>query len=497
VIGRYSYLLNYLTSPRRFLPVCAGLVLTVLLLAGCQGFNPLDLTPQPGITPSPSPSPAAIPTRTPTRPALTPTPLPTSSLGVTASQLSGLKIRFWHTRAEQLDGGDILETLVSEFNRDNPWGISVDTAQFGSYGEIFQAVQTSLYGQLPDLLVGYNYQAAGLDFSGGRLVDLNLYVEDPVWGLTPAEAGDYYPAFWAQDLVDGKRLGIPFYRSVQLIYYNQTWAEELGFKSPPANAQDFAEQACAAAEAVKAAGVSEGGWAINTDPPSMLGWIYAFGGQVTDQSSPGYAFSSIETGRAIQFLYQLYDQGCAWVAASRYPNQEFASRQALFITGSVSGLPAQVQAFQQAGSGDRWTAIPFPPASESGVTGPALVAYGPSFSVMKTTPEVQLASWLFLRWLVSPENQVRWSHSYAAFPPRESVQDLLADYAALHPQWAAALNLLPYARVEPALPSWGSVRWALSDAGGFLFSPFFSVEQLPDLVQELDRTAAELHRQSR
>jgi hypothetical protein len=53
--------------------------------------------------------------------------------------------------------------------------------------------------------------------------------------------------------------------------------------------------------------------------------------------------------------------------------------------------------------------------------------------------------------------------------------------------------MLPSARSEPPFPSWGTVRWAVSDAATQLFRYYFTARQVPELLKLLDQTAAELH----
>ncbi|PIZ25991.1 MAG: ABC transporter substrate-binding protein, partial [Chloroflexi bacterium CG_4_10_14_0_8_um_filter_57_5] len=45
-----------------------------------------------------------------------------------------------------------------------------------------------------------------------------------------------------QDPVNGQRLGAPAQRSARFLFYNQTWARELGFSAPPATADEFRQQ---------------------------------------------------------------------------------------------------------------------------------------------------------------------------------------------------------------------------------------------------------------
>ena len=79
----------------------------------------------------------------------------------------------------------------------------------------------------------------------------------------------------------------------------------------------------------------------------------------------------------------------------------------------------------------------------------ALVVYGSSFIVFQSGDVTQLASWLFIRWILSAENQARWVQSTGLFPLRGSTMNLLADYSANHPQWAEAVKLLPEGGEHP------------------------------------------------
>jgi multiple sugar transport system substrate-binding protein len=473
-----------------------------LLLQACQPASPTP-TGQPAqgtVTPTQSTATRTLtprPELTAPPPTLTPTLQPTSAFNLTAADLNGILLTFWRASGEHFsasNGQDVFQELVDEFNRENAWGISVQSQLFPDYGQIFDTLQSDLYGKRPDVLAGYNYQAARLDSSGEALVDLNIFVSDPKWGLSPQEVEDFYPVFWEQDALGGKRLGVPFYRSAQLLFYNASWGRELGFKAPPASAQEFKQQVCAAAKANREAGMPRsGGWAINTDAPTLLGWIFAHQDEVTGSPGSGYAFNNDPTRQAFSFLHSLGAENCAWMSENRYPNQEFALRQALVVTGSLSGLPYQAGALDAAGSKDEWTVLPFLGSAGEG----AIVTYGPSLSILKSTQERELAAWLFIQWLLSPENQARWVQAYGVYPTRASTLAELANYQAANPQYAAALDLLPLARVEPPFASWRSVRWVVSDAGRFLFSPFFSPEQLPALLEELDGTARELHNQLR
>jgi ABC-type glycerol-3-phosphate transport system substrate-binding protein len=236
-----------------------------------------------------------------------------------------------------------------------------------------------------------------------------------------------------------------------------------------------------------------GGWAIDTHAATLAGWIYAFGGEIYSQDKQRYRFDAPETQRAFIFLKELVDDGCAWFPEDAPLWAEFAARKALLINGSTAGFSAQNVALANASNNDRWTSIPFPSLESR----PSIVIFGPSLAIVRSTPERQLAAWLFLKWLVIPENQADLVRISGVLPVRVSALKLLEEYGRSHRQWASTVELLPYAHVEPGVASWRTVRLVLSDAGGELFSPAFNAKAIPDLIRRLQTTAEEIHAQFR
>jgi ABC-type glycerol-3-phosphate transport system substrate-binding protein len=101
----------------------------------------------------------------------------------------------------------------------------------------------------------------------------------------------------------------------------------------------------------------------------------------------------------------------------------------------------------------------------------------------------QVAAWLFLRWLLSPENQAQWVEATDLFPLRASVSALVGPYRAASPQWEAAVNLLPTALGVPHQASWGKVRYVLEDGANLLFQANLPSGQIPSLLDEMQSLA--------
>jgi multiple sugar transport system substrate-binding protein len=478
---------------RRLLLYLFVTVLLTLLVACYQSPSPMPETEaasEPTATPSPENSAtASLSTPTPTN-----TPTPVRRLGIEAGELRGAIIQFWYPWSGA--AGAVIRQLVDEFNLSNEWRIMVVPVQQGSLDELDDNVTASLAtGHFPNLAVSTLYQALAWD-AAYPLVDLKTYVEDPSWGLSPLEQADFYPVFWRQDVVNDRRLGIPAQRSGQVLYYNRTWARFLGYPILPTVPQQFREQACAAARANRQDATLDndgtGGWIISTNYSAMLGWIDAFGGDIVKANPvPGaslYQFDNSRIDMAFTYLRKLFDDGCAWLAESEHPEAEFASRLGLFATGRVTDIPYQMEAFRQAGNTDEWTVIPFPSPDQK----PAFDVYGQSFVMLPSSPERQLATWMFIKWLVSSQNHARLIEATGAFPLRVSALEYLTAYQARHPQWAAAVDALQFARTEPPFQSWSEVRFTLGDASTQLFRSYFAIDQVPLLLDYLDRIAAEL-----
>ncbi len=504
--GPDQALKRYLTL---FYGITLGLALLLAILAisfnGKAGSDPAASTqtvvaqaiaPTQGSTEVHSLSkPTAVPPIPPTPNEETPSPL-----GVSGTDLQGVQVTLWHPWSGSSKAA--LQNILDEFNLTNQWGIHARASSYNGFGALDEAVDTAIMsGTLPEVVVDYGYQAQRWN-GDGVLADLTPYVDDPVWGLTSDEQADFYPEFWKEDLIktgsssETIRLGIPFYRSAYLLFYNQSWARELGFSNPPTTVEQFTAQACAAAGAVTAQGnksdQGKGGWLITPQPGALAGWIYAFGGQITNPNAEGYLFNTPQTEQAFESIKGWVDKGCAWSDAMVDAQSEFANRQALFRVGSLFDIPAQQQALSQAGSSDHWAVIPFPSRNQAVVD-----TYGPSLLLTRSTPEQQLAAWLVVKWLLYPPNQAQWVSELGTYPTRQSTLNYLDENAAQNPMWAQALSLLPVTRSEPSLESWSEMRWALNDALGQLIDLKTTSDQIPTILENLNLVAADIYDQVR
>ena len=460
--------------------VCIALVSTLFIFSACTPSVPSEAGTS---TPRPNATENASEVNTPTPAA--------STLNVEKEALRGVQVKIWHPWFGP--EASLIESQIAKFNTENEWGIVVSADGKGNYSELFSQTDAALKDSSnPQIVVGFpEYALEWQDYA----VDLTPYVNDPLYGLNLSEVSDFPKVVWDQDEVDGKRFSAPAQRTARFILYNQSWARELGFDSPPATSADFEQQACAAHKALSSDDDPNndalGGWLIDTNAMTPLSWMIAFGGGV--QEEQGYRFLTPGNIAAFKYVKILQQKSCAWVASPDLSVfDRFASRQALFATASLEDFPDQVRAFSAANNRDEWTILKFP-----GDKSDALVVYGSSFIVFQSDDVTQLASWLFIRWILSAENQARWVQSTGLFPLRNSTMSLLADYSAGHPQWAEAVKMLPEGEETPKLASWRLVRVMLEDGFGDMFDtirhPDLTDGQVPLILRQMDQTAEDLN----
>jgi multiple sugar transport system substrate-binding protein/sn-glycerol 3-phosphate transport system substrate-binding protein len=402
---------------------------------------------------------------------------------------SGQTVVFWHPWGTGTVG-EGLTALVDEFNATNEWGITVDAVDQGRHSDVEDAMNAAITsGDLPDVVVGYT-NALDTWHSVDALIDINTYVNDPDYGLTAAEIDDYYAGVWANGInAAGERVGFPHGQSANVMFYNYTWAQELGFDSPPKTYEELRTQACAAADYNANDDDPDndgtGGLVLYTAAENVAGFVFALGGDFYSADGMTYDFTKPEFVEVATFWKELWDAGCAFPTES-YPNPEFATRKALFTTSSTAGYPYQVSAFEaeDAFHDDVWGFIPFP-----GKDAQAIDAYAQNTGIVASSPEKELATWLFIKWFTSPEINAKWIEASNYFPIRISAVPMLAAYAADNPLWSVGLDLTPLGVSEPGWASWGTVRRQVRDTFAAIIQG--TEADIMSLLEELNASAAE------
>ena len=401
---------------------------------------------------------------------------------------SETEVVFWYQHTQMRE--EALLELMEDFNRTNSHGIRVRGEFAGRYSDIYNKMMVGLQGgELPELVVAYQNQAVVYDMGEG-LVDLTPYMDSPKWGLSASEREDYVEAFLSQDFIDGKQICFPPNRSLEILYYNADWLRELGAEGPPSTWDEFT-RLCRLAKSRPfraAQPVSRSkGYLFEAEASRMATLVFTRGGDFMDAARTAYTLDTPEMRQALAMMQGLIREGAADLLSERYEDQtEFALGQVLFMIRSSSGLPFVASALADAPTRFAWDVALPPRDGEDSV----LNAYGASVSVCRSTPEKQLASWLFLKWFTAPEQQARWVKASNYFPVRRSTAAQLTGYFEENPRYGKAYGFLDYGKAEPSVPGYEAVRRKIEEAmvevaqGGEIFPVLQRLEEEANLVLE-------------
>jgi ABC-type glycerol-3-phosphate transport system substrate-binding protein len=310
-------------------------------------------------------------------------------------------------------------------------------------------------------VAAYENQAADY-YEAGALVPFDDYIHSAKYGLTTDELNDYIPSYIEAthfSQYDGKQLTFPYTKSDLVLYTNMDLARSLGFDKPPVTWDDFL--------AMCRASVASGhqGYAMAVDASGFDGVVFSFGGDVISADGKTPLFDQPASVKALQLYETLAREKLAYQATGIDDQNDVTSGKTLFMMRSSTSVPFLAAAFKDDG---KWAVSVIPQGTApSATTKPVTVLYGANVSIMKTTPEKQLAAWTFIKWLTRPEVTARWGldTSNGYFPVRQSTlqQQVAAEFLSANQRFKDALDVSRNGKVEPSAHGWAEVRTIIQD----------------------------------
>ncbi len=461
-----------------------SLILVLIIGFGISACIPMRVVSIEEATPSVSLLATSTPKISPTLTALNSEMLP-------ATLPKGITVQFWHPWSGEM--ANLMAEMADEFNRINEWGITIEVEFHADEVVLIEDMNQAITdGKPPDLIASPSYYLRSLKENGFTLQNLQNFIDSKQWGLSEDEVKSFLPTFWKSNTPIDKRISIPAYQSGQFIFLNKTWAKELGFSDKLSNPQDFKELVCKAGSTYlndsDLDNNGTGGLIYSYNPNSIFSWLNAFGGENDLDLNNSNALESTENIESGIYLFDLFLDNCAWIGRQQQPYEYFANRQALAYSGRMEDILIQERVNKLNKSTDEWTVIPYP----SKIENPVLLIDGASYAITLQDPEISLASWLFLRWLLNPESQVRIIEASGTFPLSDTAMDMLKDYKEAHPVWAEAINYLPTAQLVPDHPFWGLSKEVLADLSWKLIQFNTKREDIPIIFHDAQNLLTEI-----
>lgn len=364
-------------------------------------------------------------------------------------------IILWHSYSGQQEG--MLLTLIDEFNVDNQWDITVLAEYAGDSAETHHKILDRIGGgALPDVVAADQHRIAAYA-DRQALVAVDPYLESERWGVPRDARDEFLPIAlstetWPQ--LDG-RYGWPLYQSLSVLYYNEDWLADLGYAAPPGTWEEFEEMACAASDPE----AETVGFEFSADASTFSSLLLNHGGRMLDEQGRRFDFADEAGSDALARLQRLLAEGCAKRKTERLGDQvDFGQGRVLFNINSTSAIPGYQSSVVE-GAGFNWTVAPLPTTLDA----PTIQAEGSYLAILESTPEKQLAAWLFLTWLSADQQQARWARATHTLPIRVSAVERLED-TPTSSQYAKALAFLSYETItQPGVSSYGPCREAMEE----------------------------------
>ena len=409
---------------------------------------------------------------------------------------SGQTVVYWHQYSDDSSQANTMTALIDDFNSNNEYGITVEAVHQGHYGTIEDLMNTAiLSGELPNLVAGYANAVAGWA-NEGVVVDINLLLNSPAWGIPAEEQANLNFNLLNVNQLDfapfyGMRVAWANQNSLNVFYTNLDIVEALGFeRRVPETLAEFEEIACAA-------GASEDyqGYPLDTGTSHFESFVAAHGGAIFDSEAGEYIFESGEVAATMEMFTRMLENDCAYLFAERYQNTgDFSIGITPFAAGSSAGIPFITWDAAAAEMTDEWVATSFPGAEGVGRT---IQLFVPSQAILTASPEAEVATWLFVKYLAGSEAQLAWSGATGYFSIRNDIEVTEADFTEPRMPFARFIEVqgilqddMVSVYASPGLPSYSAVRGMVPNTIAEVVNGDVAVA---DALAELNADASELH----
>ncbi len=243
-------------------------------------------------------------------------------------------INFWHCASD--DAAPLMDRYVEEFNKNNPYQITVNASYQGQYSDATTLLKTVLsaenYGELPDIM---QLDATGkvVYFGSGK-----AYTVDDALKEFPDEKklDEYLPVALSNWNFSGVQLGMPFATSTTITYFNKTMLAEAGWDKAPATFDEVIKLA----EDMQSKGMTQKVLRSIPNTPTLANWLGQMGSFLVDKNngSSGSAekLDCLDNNALADFLSAwkaMYDAG-AIVNESSSTDAFIAGEVALLVSSS-------------------------------------------------------------------------------------------------------------------------------------------------------------------
>ncbi|GAA3807435.1 extracellular solute-binding protein [Streptomyces chiangmaiensis] len=340
---------------------------------------------------------------------------------------------------------------VKRFNEENRNKITVKHVCAGSDETALAAkIQSAAAGGgLPDIATASEQYAAQYN-QAHLLQPLDPYLASH-WGVSAKEKSDFFPG-----AIDRTKLKVygnqtmswPFASTANALYVNMDLLHKAGIKQPPTTWQEFQSDA----QTIKRATGKPGWVTAPGDGADLLDAIWSSGTPWVDAAGTKAQLDAPTTVGVLRSWQSMFHNGSA-VVSGNYKSS-FTSGQAGMVFASTGYATTWSSDMKNAD----WQIAMFPHAQGQP---PLTELFGSAHVVFHSTPQRQLAAWLFAKYMASAQNQALMCPGQGCIPATQSsiANPAINDAIKSAPQYGTAINdIAPHAHLLPQSTALASVR---------------------------------------
>jgi multiple sugar transport system substrate-binding protein len=346
---------------------------------------------------------------------------------------SEVTVKFYHTMGSNLS--DVLDIYIEEFNKLYP-NIHIAYEKIGGYDDVRNQISTELsYRTEPNMAYCYPDHVALYNLTGAvatldDIIDSQIEVTradgtKEILGLTEEQKNDFIKGYYEEGMQfgDGLMYTMPFSKSTEVLYYDKTFFEANGLTPP--KTWDEMEALCRRIKEIDPNSIPMG-------YDSEANWFITMCEQLespyTSANGEHYLFNNDTNKNFVKRFREWYQNG--WITTQKlygsYTSGLFTSTNGIrcyMCIGSSAGATHQRPSANDDGSYPFEVGITSIP--QANADNQKIISQGPSICIFKKdNPQEVLASWLFLKYLItSVEFQAEFSMASGYVPVIKSVSE--------------------------------------------------------------------------
>ncbi len=351
------------------------------------------------------------------------------------------EITFWAKNDTNKTQVDIYKQTITDFETIYP-NIKVNLRLYTDYGKIFNDVITNIStGTTPDVCIFYPDHIATYLTGQNVVVPLDDLVDNTKFGLGGTEVqfasvnqDEVIPKYLEEGRINDTLYALPFMRSTEAVYINETYVNKLGYTLPDVLTWDFIFEVSRAAMKQNA----DGTYVVNGQKV-MIPFIYKSTDnmmiQMLKQLNAGYSTEdgeieifNDETRKILQTVADYGKDGSfSTFKQTGYPANFLNAGQCIFAIDSTAGSTwmgskAPLSDIAEENKVDFQTAIRMVPQYHP--DSPQMISQGPSICLFNKQDSQQvLASWLFAQYLLTNQVQITYSETEGYVPVTSKAQN--------------------------------------------------------------------------